>query len=289
MTHDTPLPLGTADDAGAVNALAGAPPSAEPSGEAEPAAVAAMDDPADEAADDAAGTAVDPNHVRLIEALLFASPEPLSERMLAQRLPEGVSVKTVLRELARLYEGRGVHLVRAGKTWAFRTAPDLARRLNVEVQVTRKLSRAAVETLAIVAYHQPVTRAEIEEIRGVSLSKGTLDHLFELGWIKPGPRREAPGRPVTWGTTDAFLDHFGLESLKDLPGIEELKAAGLLESGPALNAYRVRADNMGPDAVLEDTAPVPGEGDDALPEPLDPDADETSSAASRTPSSDAAE
>jgi segregation and condensation protein B len=285
MTNDTPLPLGTADDAGAVNVLAGAP-SAEPSGEAEHAAVVEMDDPADEAVD-AAGTAVDPEHVRLIEALLFASLEPLSERMLAQRLPEGVSVKAALRELGRLYEGRGVTLVRAGKTWAFRTAPDLARRLNVEVQVMRKLSRAAVETLAIVAYHQPVTRAEIEEIRGVSLSKGTLDHLFELGWIKPGPRREAPGRPVTWGTTDAFLDHFGLESLKDLPGIEELKAAGLLESGPALNAYRVRADNMGPDAMLEDTAPVPG--DEALPEPLDPDADEPSPAALRTPSSDAAE
>ncbi|MEK7820062.1 MAG: SMC-Scp complex subunit ScpB, partial [Pseudomonadota bacterium] len=139
--------------------------------------------------------AVDLEHVRLIEALLFASADPVSERVLARRLPEGAKLRPVMEELERLYAGRGINLVRAGKTWAFRTAPDVGSRLKVEVEVSRKPSRAAVETLAIIAYHQPVTRAEIEEIRGVQISKGTLDWLFERGWIKPGPRREVPGRP----------------------------------------------------------------------------------------------
>jgi segregation and condensation protein B len=192
-------------------------------------------------------------------------------------LPENVKLKTVLEELQRLYAGRGINLVQAGKTWAFRTAPDLGARLKVEVEVARKPSRAAVETLAIVAYHQPVTRAEIEEIRGVQISKGTLDWLFERGWIKPGPRREVPGRPVTWLTTDAFLDHFGLASEKDLPGVEELAAAGLLDARPALSAYRARGELAGEDELV-DTAPETEEG---VPEPLDPDGGDASEDAAK--------
>lgn len=178
--------------------------------------------------------------MRLLEALLFASAEPLTERMLANRLPEHLNAKTLLKSLQQEYADRGVNLVRVGKSWAFRTAEDLAAVLNIEAEVSRKMSRATIETMAIVAYHQPVTRAEIEEIRGVSLSKGTLDTLFEKGWIKPRGRRETPGRPMTWGTTDEFLDHFGMQRVTDLPGMDELKAAGLLESGPALNVYRSR-------------------------------------------------
>jgi segregation and condensation protein B len=194
---------------------------------------------------------IDPELVRLLEAILFASSEPVSERALAHRLPDGVNVKVLLRELRGFYEGRGVHLVRRGGSWAFRTAPDLGQRLNLEVEVSRKLSRAAIETLAIIAYHQPVTRAEIEEIRGVSLSKGTLDLLFEEGWIKPRGRRDTPGRPMQWGTTDAFLDHFGLESVSQLPGLKELRAMGLLDSRPAIEAYSIRADMQTSEEVQE--------------------------------------
>ncbi|CCQ73628.1 SMC-Scp complex subunit ScpB [Magnetospira sp. QH-2] len=201
-------------------------------------------------------------YLRLLEAVLFASPEPLAEKSLAQRLPEEADLKTLLADLKDHYAGRGVRLVQAGKTWAFRTAPDLAGRLNMETEAVRKPSRAAVETLAIIAYHQPVTRAEIEEIRGVSLSKGTLDLLLEAGWIAPKGRRQTPGRPVTWGTTDAFLDHFGIERVGDLPGIEELKAAGLLDSRPSIQAYGER----GALSEEDDTEP---ELD--LPEPLDPE------------------
>jgi segregation and condensation protein B len=170
--------------------------------------------------------------LRLVEALLFAAAEPLDEAAIAARLPDGADVPALLAELEAAYRLRGVNLVRVAEKWVLRTAPDLAPHLMLERTVSRKLSRAAVETLAIVAYHQPVTRGEIEEIRGVALSRGTLDTLMEMGWVKPKGRRETPGRPVTWVTTDAFLSHFGLESLTDLPGIEELKAAGLLEFGP---------------------------------------------------------
>lgn len=223
---------------------------------------------------------VDPAHVRLAEALLFASAEPLTERQLSNRLPEEANVKAVLKTLRGFYDGRGVELVKRGKSWAFRTAPDLANMLQKEVEVQRKLSRAAVETLAIVAYHQPVTRAEIEDIRGVSVSKGTMDLLLEHGWIKPGARRETPGRPLTWRTTDVFLDHFGLESERDLPGLKDLKAMGLLESGPALNVYRARGDMSGASAPGEElpdnrlTGEVEDEQGD---EPLDPEDGETES------------
>jgi len=173
-------------------------------------------------------------NLRLLEALLFASADPLDEETLAGRLGAGANVAALLDDLRRHYAPRGVNLVRTGAGWAFRTAIDLAPMLRQEEEVSRKLSRAAIETMAIIAYHQPVTRAEIEQIRGVATSKGTLDILMEHGWIRPGRRRETPGRPLTWITTDHFLDHFGLESLRDLPGVEELRAAGLLDSRPVL-------------------------------------------------------
>ncbi|MDJ0610487.1 MAG: SMC-Scp complex subunit ScpB [Kiloniellales bacterium] len=169
-------------------------------------------------------------HLRLLEAILFAAAEPLSRSDLARHLPEGVDLDGLLEELRARYADRGVHLVPVGQRWAFRTAPDLSSLMLVEREVVKKLSRAALETLAIIAYHQPVTRAEIEEIRGVALSRGTLDTLLETDWIKPKGRRRTPGRPVTWGTSDGFLDHFGLESLEALPGVKDLKAAGLLDS-----------------------------------------------------------
>jgi segregation and condensation protein B len=174
--------------------------------------------------------------LRLIEAVLFASAEPVSEKVLQQWVPDDIKLRELLEELQSLYANRGVHLVHHEERWTFRTADDLAPRMKIKRKVSRRLSRAAVEMLAIVAYHQPVTRAEIEEIRGVMLSRGTLEALLEAGWIKPKGRRETPGRPVTWGTTDAFLEHFGLESLDALPGVEELRAAGLLDKRPAIAA-----------------------------------------------------
>jgi segregation and condensation protein B len=178
--------------------------------------------------------------IRLLEALLFASTTPLSVAQLSRHFPEDTALEPLLEELQGLYANRGVNLRRVGVDWAFRTAADLAPRMTLEQVATRKLSRVATETLAIIAYHQPVTRAEIEEIRGVSLSKGTLDVLLELGWIRPKGRRRSPGRPVTWGTTGAFLDHFGLSSLEALPGMDELKAAGLIDTRPAVNALAAR-------------------------------------------------
>jgi segregation and condensation protein B len=167
--------------------------------------------------------------LRILEALLFAAEAPLDEKILAKRLPAGSDVRALLTQLQREYEPRGVNLVRVAGKWTLRTAGDLAWLLTHEAVVTRKLSRAALETLAIVAYHQPVTRAEVEDIRGVSTSKGTLDVLLETNWVRLRGRRKAPGRPVTYGTTEAFLSHFGLEALTDLPGLDELKGAGLIE------------------------------------------------------------
>jgi len=167
--------------------------------------------------------------VRIAEAILFASPEPMTAAALAERLPDNIDISLVLDDLSNQYEGRGVVLQPVAGRWAFRTAPDLSSLLKIEVVVSRKLSRAAVETLAIIAYHQPITRGEIEEIRGVTLSKGTLDLLLEVGWIRPIGRRKTPGRPVTWGTSQKFLEHFNLNEVSDLPGVEELKAAGLLD------------------------------------------------------------
>ncbi|NND22794.1 MAG: SMC-Scp complex subunit ScpB, partial [Silicimonas sp.] len=169
---------------------------------------------------------------RMVEAILFASAEPVTVSELNARLPHGAEAAEAVQLLRKRYEGRGVSVVRVGEAWAMRTAPDLGFLMQKETVETRKLSRAAIETLAIIAYHQPVTRAEIEEIRGVSVSRGTIDQLLELGWIKFGRRKLTPGRPVTYMVTQEFLDHFGLESARDLPGLKELRAAGLLENRP---------------------------------------------------------
>lgn len=223
---------------------------------------------------------VDPQHLRLIEAILFAAAEPVPERALAERLPEDADVAAALEHLRAQYAGRGVNLVKAGQAWALRTAPDLAQLLTRETEVARRLSRAAVETLAIIAYHQPVTRAEIEEIRGVGLSRGTLDMLFEQGWVRPKGRRRTPGRPVTWGTTDGFLDHFGLESLGDLPGIDELKAAGLLDARPAIDTIPAArpplaaADDAGETEVAAEEPAEPLDPDDGVVDLIDPEARE---------------
>lgn len=165
---------------------------------------------------------------RIAEALVFASATPVSEGYLAERLPRGVDVAAVMATLKGDYVGRGIHLVRIEGHWAFRTAPDLSFALRTNENEPKKLSRAALEVLAIIAYHQPVTRAEIEDIRGVQTSRGTLDVLMEAGWVRFRGRRRTPGRPVTFGTTRDFLDHFGLEEIRDLPGLEELRGAGLL-------------------------------------------------------------
>lgn len=169
---------------------------------------------------------------RMVEALLFASAEPLTVAQIQARLPHGCRAAEALAALGRRYADRGVRLTEAAGAWAFRTAPDLAALLSHEVVQTRPLSRAATETLAIIAYHQPVSRAEIEAIRGVAVSRGTVEQLLDLGWIGLGPRREAPGRPMTYVVTRAFLDHFGLASLRDLPDLRELRAAGLLQPDP---------------------------------------------------------
>lgn len=189
--------------------------------------------------------------MRMAEALVFASAEPVSEKALADRLPDGVDIGSLMEELAETYEKRGVNLLRVDNAWAFRTAGDLSFLMQREQVQQRKLSRAALEVLAIIAYHQPVTRAEMEEIRGVDTSKGTLDVLLETGWIKLRGRRKTPGRPVTYGTTLEFIDHFGLTEIRDLPGMEELKAAGLLSARmPA--GFTVPMPSIDPDALTDD-------------------------------------
>jgi segregation and condensation protein B len=189
--------------------------------------------------------------MRMAEALVFASSQPVTEKALADRLPDGVNVRRVMEALVQLYEIRGVNLVHIDNAWAFRTAGDLSFLMQREQVQQRKLSRAALEVLAIIAYHQPVTRAEMEEIRGVETSKGTLDVLLETSWIKLRGRRKTPGRPVTYGTTLEFMDHFGLGEIRDLPGMEELKAAGLLSARmPA--GFSVPMPSIDPDALTDD-------------------------------------
>ncbi|AVT81748.1 SMC-Scp complex subunit ScpB [Rhodopseudomonas palustris] len=213
-----------------------------------------------------------PEELRLLEALLFASPEPLDQAALAKRMPEGVDVKVALKQLQEDYAGRGVNLVRIANKWTFRTAGDLAWLMTRESTETRKLSRAAIEMLAIIAYHQPITRVEIEEIRGVATSKGTLDVLLETGWIKPRGRRKTPGRPLTFGTTEAFLSQFSLESLTDLPGLEELKGTGLLDTRLP-TGFSVPTPSDDP-ALREDEDPLePGDLDLSLAPQADPELD----------------
>ena len=210
--------------------------------------------------DDAGDVQERPEELRLLEAMLFAASEPLSEKDLAARLPQGTDVQDALKRLQQDYASRGVNLVRVGGKWTFRTAGDLSWLLSKETVETRKLSRAAIETLAIIAYHQPVTRTEIEDIRGVSTSKGSIDVLLETGWIKPRGRRKVPGRPLTFGTTEAFLSHFGLDAVGDLPGLDELKGSGLLDGRlPAGFAVPMPSDDP---ALREDEDPLePGDLD----------------------------
>ena len=214
----------------------------------------------------------------MLEALLFAASEPLDEASLLDRLPNGVDLPALLAELAETYQARGVNLVRVAGKWAFRTADDLSFLMRRDAVEQKRLSRAALETLAIVAYHQPVTRSEIEEIRGVSTSKGTLDALLEVGWIRMRGRRRTPGRPVTYGITDNFLDHFGLNDLSDLPGISDLKAAGLLDSNLPPD-FEIPTPRLGDD-LDDDEDPLDAEDDldademseiEALDEPALPD------------------
>ncbi len=214
-------------------------------------------------------TAARPEELRLLEALLFASSEPLDQTALAKRMPDGIDIKQALAQLQAEYALRGVNLVKVGNKWTFRTANDLSWLMTRESTETRRLSRAAIETLAIIAYHQPVTRSEIEEIRGVITSKGTLDVLLETGWIRPRGRRKTPGRPLTFGTTEAFLSQFSLEALGDLPGLDELKGTGLLD--PRLpSSFSIPMPSDDP-ALREDEDPLdPGDLDFGLaptPEP----------------------
>jgi segregation and condensation protein B len=217
-------------------------------------------DPEDDAGDVQERVEERPEELRLLEAMLFAASEPLSEKDLAARLPQGTDVADALQRLQHDYASRGVNLVRVAGKWTFRTAGDLSWLLSKETVETRKLSRAAIETLAIIAYHQPVTRTEIEDIRGVSTSKGSIDVLLETGWIKPRGRRKVPGRPLTFGTTEAFLSHFGLDAVGDLPGLEELKGSGLLDGRlPAGFAVPMPSDDP---ALREDEDPLePGDLD----------------------------
>ena len=220
------------------------PPSVEPSEDDERAARAA----------------------RIMEAVIFAAGRPVDAATLAGQLPDGTDIGEGLARLAAHYRHRGVQLVKVAGGWTFRTAPDLAGHLEVHRVVRRRLSRAALETLAIIAYHQPVTRAEVEDIRGVHLGRGTLDLLLEAGWIAPKGRRRTPGRPVTWVTTPAFMEHFGLESLDDLPGLDELEAAGLLGIADPPPAEAGEAPAPPPDAEGEDEAEAAEGAEEELPE-----------------------
>lgn len=179
--------------------------------------------------------------LRMLEAILFAAKEPLDEVTISERLPDSIDFSSLVAQLTKAYANRGINIVKVGNKWTLRTAPDLADKLKIEKVAERRLSRAAQETLAIIAYHQPITRAEVESIRGVAVNRGTLDVLLEAGWIRPGRRRNTPGRPTTWLTSEGFLSHFGIENLHDLPGIKELKDSGLLDSRPAVDVYASRA------------------------------------------------
>ena len=229
-------------------------------------AIVRNNEPAPEVVQAAQEPAARAEELRLLEALLFAAAGPLDEASMKRRLPDGVDIKDALALLQAEYSTRGVNLMKVGKKWTFRTAGDLSWLLTKNTVETRKLSRAAIETLAIVAYHQPVTRAEIEEIRGVVTAAGTLDVLLKTGWIRPRGRRKAPGRPITYGTTEVFLSHFGLEEVSDLPGLDELKGAGLLEGNmPAGFGVPIPSDDS---TLRDDEDPLePGDLDFGLAPP----------------------
>ena len=207
-------------------------------------------------------TLLSPEH-RLLEAVIFASGEPVTVDLLTRQVDGTVNVLEILYDLKKLYEPRGVNLVETDGYWSFRTAPDISPHMKITRQPRRKLPRVAAEVVAIIAYHQPVTRADIESIRGVDTSRGTLDILLELGWIRPGKRRDTPGRPLTWNTTPDFLSHFNLETLRDLPGLDELKAAGMLDARPVLANLPREADDAAdveiPDEDNEFSAWMPEE------------------------------
>lgn len=207
---------------------------------------------------------------RLIEALIFASAEPVGVEELEGEVPAEIDVEAVLARLVEDYRGRGVELVRVAGKWQFRTAADLGPRLQRHLAEPRRLGRAALETLAIIAYHQPVTRAEVEQVRGVSMSRGTLDVLLEAGWVRMRGRRRTPGRPITWGTTDRFLAHFGLESIQDLPGLDELKAAGLLD-GQVPTGIRMPVPFDGVEPTADEDPLDPGDPGEPAPEAADED------------------
>lgn len=206
------------------------------------------DEPEDDGIDSLFDAPPPAEQERMVEAVLFASAEPVTVRELEARMPHGSDAGKALEMLRRRYDGRGVQVTQVGEAWAIRTAPDLGFLMRKETVETRKLSRAAIETLAIIAYHQPCTRTEIEEIRGVSVSRGTIDQLLEMEWIRLGRRRMTPGRPVTFVVTPEFLDHFGLESARDLPGLKELRSAGLLENRPP-------PGTSAPDGVQDEAEP----------------------------------
>ncbi len=202
----------------------------------------------------------DETALRVLEAHLFASDEPLPFSMMEEQLGEGVDIPALLEKLKADYAQRGVNLVENGGLWSFRTAPELAPLMKITKQPRRKLPKAASEVLAIIAYHQPVTRGEIESIRGVETSRGTLDILMEMGWVRPGKRRETPGRPLTWKTTPDFLSHFNLTSLKELPGLDDLKAAGLLDARPVLATLPPESEDSAAAEREDDFADL-GEGE----------------------------
>lgn len=201
-------------------------------------------------------------HMKVLEAMLFASAQPLTPQAMLERLPGDADLNILLPELRGHYEERGVQLVEINGAFAFRTSSAVAPALTIEKNVERRLSRAALETMAVIAYHQPITRAEIENIRGVATHKGTIDQLLEMGWVKPGKRRETPGRPLTWLSTNVFLDHFGLGSVMELPGLEDLKAAGLLDRRPAIDTVPDSRDLFdNPDtSAAEVLSGIPDEG-----------------------------
>lgn len=172
--------------------------------------------------------------LKLLEAILFASSEPVEERDLKEKIDKGENLKNLLNELQKFYASRGINLIKTGDKWSFRTSPDLSNELTIFKTQKRKLSRAALETLSIIAYQQPITRSEIENIRGVQMGRGSIDHLMEIGWIKPSGRKNIPGKPTLWSTTELFIEHFGLTNLSDLPNKDELKASGFLDKRAAI-------------------------------------------------------